>query len=233
MVRRTMVVGLLVLTVVLAACGGSQADTTRVVDETGQTVSANRTPFAGLPEDFEMPLSMKLSMGTLMLEETAYAVTPEQAQELLPLWQMLRALQESGTSSEVEVEAVYKQIEEAMTSDQLAAIEEMSPEDMQALMQELRPGRQGDSESDEGETRSFGRPEGMMPPGGVEGGGFGAPEGMMSPGGGEGMGPGGFGDLSAEEQATAMAGRGGMGLAFGGGFTEQVIELLEARAAEA
>lgn len=233
MVRRIMVVGLLVLVVVLAACGGSQADTTSAVGDAGQAALAGRTPRAGLPDDFEMPLSMKLPVGTLLLEDTTNAVTPEQAQELLPLWQMLRALQESGTSSEVEVEAVYKQIQEAMTPDQLAAIEEMSPEDMQALMQELGLGRQGDSESDEGETRGFGPPEGMMPPGGVEGGGFSPPEGMMVPGGGEGMGPGGFGDLSAEERATAMAGRTGMGLGFGTVFTEQVIELLEERAAEA
>jgi hypothetical protein len=223
MVRRTMVVGLIVLAVVLAACGGSQADTSSAADETGQVARANGTPFAGWPEDLEMPLSMQLSMGTLMLEETAYAVTPEQAEELLPLWQMLRALQESGTSSEVEVEAVYKQIQEAMTSDQLAAIEEMSPEDMQALMQELRPGRQVDSESDEGETRGFGPPDGgMMVMPGPEGGG----EGMM-------MGPGPMDDVSEEERATAMAGRGGLGLGFGGGFTEQVIEFLEERAAEA
>jgi hypothetical protein len=226
MVRRIIVVGLLVLTVVLAACGGGEADTTTTVDETGQIVRANGTPFAGWPDDFEMPLSMKLSMGTLMLEETAYAVTPEQAEELLPLWQMLRALQESGTSSQVEVEAVYEQIQQAMTSDQLAAIEEMSPEDMQALMQELRPGRQGDLESDEGETRGFGPPEGgMMVMPGPEGGGEGM---MMGPGG-----PGAIGDASAEERATVMAGRGGMGLAFGGAFTEQVIEFLEERAAEA
>jgi hypothetical protein len=227
MVRRIMVVGLLVLTVVLVACGGSQADTTTTVDEGAQVARANGTPFVGLPDDFEMPLSMKLSMGTLMLEETAYAVTPEQAEELLPLWQMLRALQESGTSSEVEVEAVYKQIEETMTSDQLAAIEEMSPEDMQAVMQELRPGREGDAESDEGETRGFGGPPdgGMMGMPGPEGGGEGM---MMGPGG-----PGGVGDASAEERATAMAGRGGMGLGFGGAFTEQVIEFLEERAAEA
>jgi hypothetical protein len=226
MIRRTMVVGLLVLTVVLAACGGSQADTTTTVDEGAQVARANGTPFVGLPDDFKMPLSMKLSMGTLMLEETAYAVTPEQAEELLPLWQMLRALQESGTSSEVEVEAVYKQIQEAMTSDQLAAIEEMNPQDMQALMQELRPGRQVDSESDEGETRGFGPPDGgMMVMPGPEGGGEGM---MMGPGG-----PGAIDDASAEERATAMAGRGGMGLGFGGGFTDQVIEFLEERAAEA
>lgn len=169
-----------------------------------------------------MPLSMKLPVGTLILEETAYAVTPAQAQELLPLWQMLRALQESSTSSQVEVEAVYEQIQEAMTPEQLAAIEEMSPEDMRALFEELGMGQraEGDSESDQGERRVFVRPDmGMMP---------------MPEGGGEGMpmGPGAMGDISPEERATAMAGRTGAGMGFGTGMIDAVIELLEERAAE-
>lgn len=221
MVRITMIVGLLVLIVALAACGGVQADATTTGGETAETApvdgtpSADRSPRAGLPDDFEVPLSMRLPVGTLMLEETPYAVTPAQAEALLPLWQMLRALQESGTASQIEIEAVFAQIQEGITSEQLAAIEEMSPRDMQALFQELGMRRQGDFE-------------------GREAGGFRPPEGMMRPGGGEGMpgmGPGGFGDLDPEERATIMAGRGGMGMGFGTGMIDAVIELLETRVA--
>jgi hypothetical protein len=119
----------------------------------------------------------------------------------------------------VEVEAVWEQISAAMTPEQLAAIEEMSQEDMRALFEELGVGRQqGDSESDDEGRGGFGPPEGMMPPGGGEGG--------------PGMGPGGFGNLDPEAQATAMAGRGGAGMGFGSGLTDAVIELLETRAAE-
>lgn len=211
MVRITMILGLLVLIVALAACGGGQADTTAAVGDAAQT------PRAGLSNDTEFPLPMKLPVGTLMLEETDYAVTPAQAQELLPLWQMLGALQESSTASQVEIAAVLDQIQGAMTPDQLAAIEDISPEDMRALFQELGMRRQGDPHTGEG-------------------GGFRPPDpGMMPPGGGEGMpgmGPGGFGDLSPEERATVMAERGGMGMGFGRAFTDQVIELLETRAAE-
>ncbi len=210
MVRITMILGLLVLIVALAACGGGQADTTAAVSDAAQA------PRAGLSDDTELPLSMKLPVGTLMLEETDYAVTPAQAKELLPLWQMLGALQESGTASQVEIEAVLDQIQAAMTPEQLAAIEEMSPEDMRSLFQEL--GMRGQRDPDSGEGGGFRPPEGMMPPGGGEGR--------------PGMGPGGFGDLSPEEQATAMAERGGMGMGFGRAFTDQVIELLETRAAE-
>lgn len=223
MIRKTMILGSLLLIIALAACGGGQADTTSEGGETTETApadgtpSADRTPRARLSDDFEMPLSMRLPVGTLMLEETDYAVTPAQAEELLPMWQMLRALQESGTASQVEMEAVFDQIQGAMTAEQLATIEGMSQEDIRALFQELGMGRQGDSEG--GEGGGFRPPEGMMPPGGGEGG--------------PGMGPGGFGDLSPEERATIMAGRGGMGPGLGAGMLDAVIELLETRVAEA
>ena len=210
--------GSLALILALAACGSSQADTTA-----GAGGAAQATP-GGFFGGADMPLSMKLPAGTLMLEDTALAVTPAQAQELLPLWQMLRALQESSTSSQVEVEAVFDQIQEAMTPEQLAAIEEMDQEDMRALFEELGMGRR-QQDSGSGEGGGFRPPEGMMPPMGGEG----------RPGGGEGapgMGPGGFGDLGPEERATIVAGRGGMNLGFGTGMFDAVIELLETRAAE-
>ena len=219
MVRKMIVGILLVLTVALASCGGGQADTTAAPSDAAQTPRADGTPRAGLSDDTELPLSMKLSVGTLMLEETDYAVTPVQAKELLPLWQMLGALQESGTASQVEIEALLDQIPGAMTSEQLAAIEEMSPEDMRALFQEL--GVRGQRDPDSGEGGGFQRPD-VMAPGAGQGPTGGVP----------GMGPGALGDLSPEEQATAMSERGGMGMGFGTGMTDQVIELLETRAAE-
>lgn len=203
--------GLLALILALAACGGSQADTTG-----GAGGAAQATP-GGFFGGADMPLSMKLPAGTLMLEGTPNAVTPAQAQELLPLWQMIRSLQGSSTASQVEVEALFGQIEAAMTPEQLAAIEDMSQEDMRALFEELGMGRR-QQDSDSGEGGGFRPPEGMMPPGGGEGG--------------PGMGPGGFGNLDPEAQATAMAGRGGAGMGFGSGLTDAVIELLETRAAE-
>ncbi|MCJ7620673.1 MAG: hypothetical protein MUP64_10705, partial [Anaerolineae bacterium] len=130
MARRTVIVGLLALILALAACGSSQADTTA-----GAGGAAQATP-GGFFGGADMPLSMKLPAGTLMLEDTALAVTPAQAQELLPLWQMLRALQGSSTASQVETQAVLDQIQGAMTPEQLAAIEDMSQEDMRALFEE-------------------------------------------------------------------------------------------------
>jgi hypothetical protein len=224
MLRRIVIAGLLMLTAILAACGSGEADTPAAAGAAAQ----------GTPRGFfgggEMPLSMRLPAGTLMLEQTALAVSPQQAQELLPLWQMVRSLQGSATASQVELEATFDQIEDAMTTEQLAAIEDMDQDDMRALFEELGVGRQGgDSDGDEEGRRGFGLPEGMVPPGAGQGGPG------MGPGRGEGMpgmGPGGFGDVDPEAAATAMAERGGPGMGFGSGLTDAVIELLETRAAE-
>jgi len=210
---RTMTVGILLgLMVTLAACsvpGLSQGS-----DE-GDTSA----------EPFALPQSIQLAVGTLMLEETPQAVTAEQAQELLPLWQMLRTLQQSDTAAQAEIEAVLNQIQAAMTPEQLAAIEEMdlTPGNMRDMFQELGLGM------GRGESSSGGQEGGFRPPDGiviVPGGGPG-PGGGMFPGGGM---PGGGTDLSPEERATAMAER--MSSGFGVALMDRLIELLEARAGE-
>jgi len=189
---RTIIVGiLLVLMVALAACSGKAATTTEVI---------------------ALPQSIQLSLGTLSLEETPQAVTAEQAQELLPLWQMLRTLQQSDTAAQAETEAVLQQIQAAMTPEQLAAIKEMdlTPANMRAMAQELVLGMGGgESEgSNSGQERGFRPPDEMFLGGG------------MRPGGGT--------DLSPEAQATAMAER--ISSSFGTALMDRLIELLESRA---
>jgi hypothetical protein len=207
---RIIIIGiLLVLMVTLAACsvpglsqGGGEAAT--------------------LTESIALPQSIQLSVGTLMLEETSQAVTAEQAQELLPLWQMVRALQQSDTAAQVEIEAVLNQIQKAMTPEQLEAIEgmDLTLASMRTMAQELGLGIGGGEGSSDGQEGGFGPPDGMGPGGGMFPGG-----GM--PGGGM---PGGGTDLSPEEQATAMAER--MSSGFGTALMDRLIELLEARAGE-
>ena len=74
-----------------------------------------------------------LSFGTLELEGTENAVTPEQAVKLLPLWQMIQG---GSLQSAAEIDAVVKQIEGLMTDAQMAAIDAMGLtfDDYQAWM---------------------------------------------------------------------------------------------------
>jgi hypothetical protein len=75
-----------------------------------------------------------LALGTLRLEDTEDAVTPQQAVELLPLWQMIGS---GSLQGDAETQAVLKQIEGAMTESQRAAIDGMgsTSNDMQAWME--------------------------------------------------------------------------------------------------
>jgi hypothetical protein len=205
MTRTTTIGILLVLLVALAACSVPG-------------LSQGSGEAATLTESIALPQSIQLSVGTLMLEETSQAVTAEQAQELLPLWQMLRALQQSDTAAQVEIEAVLRQIQAAMTPEQLAAIKgmDLTLASMRTMTQELGLSLGSDEESSSGS----------------QGGGFRPPDEMI-PGGGPGPGGGMLGggtDLSPEEQATAIAER--MSSGFGTALMDKLIELLEARAGE-
>ena len=95
----------------------------------GAATQANSTQAAGDPNiNSNVPLSpaSKLALGTLKLKTTSYAVTAEQATTLLPLWEGLRSLSQSTTFSQVEYDALVKQIQDSMTPDQTNAIAGMN-----------------------------------------------------------------------------------------------------------
>ena len=123
-------------TAVEAEVAEEQAD---IVEE---EVSADSGTTVALTDDFAenaLPIRTQLMVGTLKLENTSLAVSPEQASELLVLWQASNALSRSGTGAQEEILAVINQIERAMTPDQIAAIAEMklTREATQAMSQEL------------------------------------------------------------------------------------------------
>ena len=211
----------LILTLLLAACGGN----TEIAPSTGTSVDNAETVQGGEDgEDFdigsrELLLSSALAIGTLKLEETDQAIAPDQAADLLPLWQVLNSLTTSDTAAPKEIDATIKQIQDTMTAEQLAAIEamELTGEDIMVTIQEL------------GLTTGFGdrenSPEGF---GGGQGPGGGGPPAGGPPGGG----PGGQ-EISPEQMATAQVrraeGGGGFGNRMLAPLVPAVIELLEAK----
>lgn len=214
--------GLLILLLTMTACG-SQTTPSANPDNTTQIA----------PDTRELPLSTKLAIGTLKLEGTEYAISFDQAVNLLPLWQVLNNLSSSDSAAPEEVTAVTEQIQESMTAEQLAAIEAMNltDQDIFATMQEL-------GLVNAPQVNASGTPQ----PGGGFGGGQG-PGGGFGPGGGPpGGGPpdegpgGGFGGqgLSQEQIATAQARRAEGGGGFGNRMltplVEAVIKLLETKA---
>ncbi|MBK5108860.1 MAG: hypothetical protein JJE12_12055 [Anaerolineales bacterium] len=242
--RNKMIFSALIIILVLSACGGSnevasgdgESNDASAAGGSGVDSSAGADPGRGIDEDFQdaMPLSAQLGFGTLLLEDSEYAVDVDQAAQLLPLWKAARSLSESETAAAAELEAVFNQIEDTMTAEQINAIAnlQLTGEAMAQLMEDLGISfgfggdRFGNLTPEQQATAQAARESGEGPPGG----GF--------PGGGQGRG-GGQGiegaELTPEQQATIearRAERGGVGARFALVFVDPLIELLEERAAE-
>ena len=171
--KKTLFALTLILALALSACGGTATET--------ETASAGA---GGLNADYENALSvqLQLSVGTFSLEGTDLAVDAAQAAELIPLWQVLNGLTESGSAAPEEIDALVAQIEETMTSEQISAIaaKQLTREDMGAIMQEyaLSSGMNGETPP-EGFTPGQGRGGSDVP--GLSGGGGGGNTTGMTP----------------------------------------------------
>ena len=196
--RITIIVVLVIVAIAAAACVSQQASS-----------DAPSATAAG-----ELPELTRLVMGVVSLEETDIAVSAEQADSLLPLFKMVRALAESDSVAEVELEAVTGQISDSLTEAQIASIDAMdlSMADMSVTMEQL--GLSGTGQTGERATSGTGE----RPEGGEMGGG-------QAPGGDETM--------SSEQIAEMIAERTASGANMMAGGTElydAVIELLSERA---
>lgn len=210
--KKNLVTTLILLAFILSACGTSQTNTPNA-----QTMSGNG----------EMPEITKLVIGTLNLKDTENAVTAEQAQELLPLWQVYLSLLSSDTAAQEEIDALVEQIGETMTPEQTQAIEAMqiTQEDMFAVMQENGLGMGGNRPQMSGASNSggFTPPDGggFAPP---DGGGFAPPDGGGFPSGGM---PSGTQSQSGNQSSGVQPAQG-----FGGGgvptpLIQAVIDYLQ------
>jgi hypothetical protein len=168
--KRSILFAGLILLLSLSACGAPGEGSTATVT-------------AGLNEAYPdaLPVVEQLALGSLRLEETEQAVDESQAATLLPLWQAYQTLSTSDKAAEAEVTALVKQLQGAMTPEQIEAIAAMqlTAEDVTASMQDLGGffgGRgtegEGDSQNSGGQGFRFGGgfPGGMPPEGGFEGG---------------------------------------------------------------
>ena len=120
---------LLLLAFSLSACSGA-ATPAPALNNSDSYLSPN------LDTSYEGALAVRnqLSLGTMELDGTPNAITPEQAATLLPLWQALLSTQSSGAAAQAEVSALLEQIEGSLQSEQLAVIRDMqlTQSDMQA-----------------------------------------------------------------------------------------------------
>lgn len=111
---------LLLLALALSACSGKATPEPALSGAESYVSPSLDTTYEGA-----LSARNQLTLGALGLDGTPNAVTPEQAETLLPLWQALLSAQKSGAAAQAEVNALLEQIESGMTSDQLAAINAM------------------------------------------------------------------------------------------------------------
>jgi hypothetical protein len=113
----------LIFVLIGAACSGIT-----IPGSSSTSVSSNSST-----SSTQLAVKDKLGIGILKLEGTALAITTEQASELLPLWKTLKSLSTSDTTSDAEIAALYQQIQETLSSDQVQAIQQLtwSAEDLQ------------------------------------------------------------------------------------------------------
>jgi len=185
--KKYIITTLFLLALILSACGS----TTRAASSA------------------ELPVATKLIVGAFKLEGMQQAITPEEAKELLPLWQVYSELLTSDTAAQEEIDGLVAQIQETLTAEQIQAIDDMglTQRDIFTVMQE-----QG------GTTRSqMGSNDSTL---GGGGGGFG---GGPPPGGGGDMmmggDPMGQTPLSAEDTGDVQSGQSSM-------LTSRLLETL-------
>jgi hypothetical protein len=194
---------MLIVPFALAACGGASA-----APQGNDPAAAPPAAAGAIRADYEgaLPVAAQLILGSLKLEDGDLAITVDEATKILPLWQAYQSLSGKETTAAAELDAVLRQIQNAMTPAQVAAIAgmQLTAEDITESMQAFGPAmgggfrdRASGSAGDSGGMPAGGPPGGAMPLGGGPGGG---------PGGGFLGGAGGE-QLSPEQRATAMAER--------------------------
>jgi hypothetical protein len=239
MMRKVVIPFFLAFTMItVAACASLQ-----LPGSSQNPAQAARTPGAFDPR--QMTVEMKLAVGTFKLEKTDLAVTPAEAKELLPLWKAVKSLSASDTASPEEIQALYNQIKETMTPEQVQSIEKMdlSQEDFGALMKDLGiafpqggPGGASQNLTDDQRATRVAQFQAQNPGGrrnGQGGGGFSGPGGGQGfdapPGGGAFPGQGnGNGTVRQTPVAGQRTARRGLGM--NTIFVDPLIKMLETRA---
>ena len=195
--KKTLVIALVGLLFVLAACSPAATPTPTQAPQgfAGGGNGANNTR--------SLNADTKLAIGIFKLEGTSNAVTAAEAKTLLPLWQQVKTLSATAGAPQADLQTVYTQIQGDLTSDQVSAIDGMNltQADVQTMMTQLgiqiTPGAFGGGggnngtpfptqSADQRATRTAQRATQVAGGGGNAGGAYPAPNGTPGPGGGRG-----------------------------------------------
>lgn len=188
--------GIAFILIVTAGCG--------LIPGRNNTSTPPSTPVGPINSNYANAISpaQQLILGTMNLQGNL-AVTPDEATQLLPLWEAYQTLITSNTAAPEELQATLVGVEQAMTPDQVQAIVNMklTRQDMGTIFQE-----QGITFGARGTGTPGARGGGGFGGGGFGGGGIpGVTGGGPGGGGFGGGGGGGFGGGGATPNPQAIA----------------------------
>lgn len=205
-------VSALVLLAALAACstiqsviGGSPAQANQSTNGGTANQTNGRGGFGGDPA--KMTVEQKMGFAILKMEGTPSALTSQQAKDMLPLWEALKSMETSNTTSADEITAIFTQMKDTLTPEQVGVVQKMTwtQADMTALMQQYgmqvggAPGGFGGNGTASPEQQATRAARTAAGGNNRQGGGFG---GNGGPGGGQG----GFGGNGAPGGNTTSGG---------------------------
>jgi hypothetical protein len=214
--KQNIFLGIVILSMLApVGCGATQSPAALPANETGSTNAR------GTQASFEMPQILKLALGTVKLDESAYPVDDAQAADLLPLWKAYRNLSQSDSAAAEELQGLVKQIQNSMSAEQIQAIEGMnlSMREMASVSMTLGIETNFGGPNVDASVRATAQASvggDMRPPGG----------GFPMDGGGP---PDGF---DPQVRQTVQAGRstqGGMGFGLSSTFLDALVQFLEAK----
>lgn len=104
---------IIMMLVLLSACSGTSTEAS-----TSTTTSEVTDGSDGTGDGTDAVT--ELIFGTLMLADTDYPVTADQASTMLPLWQLYQSMVSEDTTASEELDAIINQITKAFTEEQLA-----------------------------------------------------------------------------------------------------------------
>jgi len=131
------ILSVVLLGAILSACASLPILGTSSASSSTNNRSSSQS--SSLADPANLPIQTKLAIGTFKLEGTNLAVTATEAKDLLVLWTAVKVLSTKNTTAPEEMQALYQQIQETMTPEQVKAIEGMNltSSDIRSLMNSL------------------------------------------------------------------------------------------------
>jgi hypothetical protein len=220
MSRKQIFLSLITIVLTLSLVGCSQSTTSEAAVDTTTSDGSSQAATGGTGDMFtglELTDVTTLAVGTIGLDGTENAVTPEQAATLITLWQAYQSMAYDDTTAQTELDALVSAISSAMTDSQRNAINsmDMSSDNIQTILSTVSfGGGMGQPNADSTPSVNAIDPSQMNNSGGMPSGG----PGDMSGGAPSGGGPGGGGG-SAPSGGMPSGDMGAMG---GGGDMSSV-----------